>query len=97
MVKPGATAASIDKAARDYVRSKGFDIPHAVGHGVGRKVHEPPMIASSNGTRLKVGDVITVEPGIYSRREGFGVRVEDILVVTENGYRMLSKAPYTRG
>lgn len=96
LVKAGATASSIDKAARDYVRSKGFDIPHAVGHGVGRKVHEPPRITSSSSAVLKVGDVITVEPGIYSRRDGFGVRVEDILVVTEDGYRMLSKAPYTR-
>jgi Xaa-Pro aminopeptidase len=96
LVKPGATASSIDKAARDFIRSKGFAIPHAVGHGVGRKVHEPPMISSSNGTRLQVGDVITVEPGIYSSRDGFGVRVEDILVVTEGGHRMLSKAPYTR-
>jgi Xaa-Pro aminopeptidase len=96
LVKPGATAGSIDKAARDYVRSKGFDIPHAVGHGVGRKVHERPLISNGNETRLQVGDVITVEPGIYSRQDGFGVRVEDILVVTEDGYRMLSKAPYTR-
>lgn len=93
-VRPGATAGEVDRAARDYLRAKGFDIPHAVGHGVGRKVHEAPLIDRSNGYKLKVGDVITVEPGIYLRKEGFGVRVEDTLVVTEDGYRLLSRSSY---
>ncbi len=94
MVKPGVAAGDIDKASRDYLRQQGFSIPHAVGHGVGRKVHEQPYIQQGAGYKLKVGDVITVEPGVYLSREGFGVRVEDILVVTETGYRLLSKAPY---
>jgi Xaa-Pro aminopeptidase len=93
-VKPGATAGQVDKAARDYLRAKGFDIPHAVGHGVGKKVHESPIIDRGNSYKLKVGDVITVEPGVYLRKEGFGVRVEDTLVVTEDGYRLLSRASY---
>ncbi len=93
-VRPGATAGEVDKASRDFLKSKGFSIPHAVGHGVGRKVHEPPTIQQGSFTKLKVGDVITVEPGVYLSRDGFGVRVEDILVVTEDGYRMLSRAPY---
>ncbi|HSI06395.1 MAG TPA: M24 family metallopeptidase [Myxococcota bacterium] len=93
-VRPGATAGDVDKASRDFLRGKGFSIPHAVGHGVGRKVHEAPTISQGNPAKLKVGDVITVEPGVYLSREGFGVRVEDILVVTEDGYRMLSRAPY---
>ncbi len=92
-VRQGATAGEVDKASRDFLRSKGFSIPHAVGHGVGRKVHEAPTISQGNPAKLKAGDVITVEPGIYIR-DGFGVRVEDILVVTEDGYRMLSRAPY---
>lgn len=94
LVKPGVSAGEIDRASRDYLRQQGFSIPHAVGHGVGRKVHEQPYIQQGAGYKLKVGDVITVEPGVYLSREGFGVRVEDILVVTETGYRMLSKAPY---
>jgi Xaa-Pro aminopeptidase len=94
MVRPGVSASAIDKAARDYLRSRGFSIPHAVGHGVGRKVHESPIIDGSNGQKLKVGDVITVEPGVYLSKDGFGVRVEDTLVVTETGYRLLSHAPY---
>jgi Xaa-Pro aminopeptidase len=92
-VRPGATAGEVDKASREFLRSKGFSIPHAVGHGVGRKVHESPTISQGNPAKLKVGDVITVEPGVYIR-DGFGVRVEDILIVTQDGYRMLSRAPY---
>jgi Xaa-Pro aminopeptidase len=93
-VKPGATAGEVDAAARDYLKKKGFDIPHAVGHGVGKKVHESPVLQPGAGQKLKVGDVITVEPGVYLSREGFGVRVEDTLVVTEDGYRLLSHSPY---
>jgi Xaa-Pro aminopeptidase len=93
-IKPGVTAGDVDFAARDYLKSKGYKIPHAVGHGVGKVVHERPYLQPGDRTKLKVGDVITVEPGVYLKNEGFGVRVEDTVVVTETGYRPLSQSPY---
>jgi Xaa-Pro aminopeptidase len=94
VIRPGARAGDVDKAARDYLSSKGFSIPHPVGHGVGKKVHESPIIQPGAGYELAVGDVITVEPGVYLDREGFGVRVEDTVVVTETGFRPLSQSPH---
>ena len=65
---------------------------HGLGHGVGLEVHEAPGFGML-GEELVVGDVITIEPGLY--RQGFGgVRVEDLLHVTEDGYELLTDCPY---
>nr|MBA3739308.1 M24 family metallopeptidase [Actinomycetota bacterium] len=65
---------------------------HGTGHGVGLEIHEEPSIGRSGVTPLRAGDVVTVEPGIYDPAIG-GVRLEDMLVITEEGSRDLTRAP----
>jgi Xaa-Pro aminopeptidase len=66
---------------------------HGLGHGVGLRVHEPPMLNYAETGTLLAGDVITIEPGIY--RPGFGgCRLEDILIVTDDGAELLTAFPY---
>ncbi|MFN5950013.1 MAG: M24 family metallopeptidase, partial [Pirellulaceae bacterium] len=66
-------------------------ITHGTGHGIGLDVHEPPLL-DLGGPTLLVGECITVEPGLYAKAYG-GVRVEDIVVVTEDGCRNLNRLP----
>jgi len=91
-VKAGASAASIDRAARELITKAGFGdkFIHTTGHGVGLEIHEPPRLSLKDKTVLKAGMVITVEPGIYL--EGaFGVRIEDTAVVTKKGREVFTK------
>jgi len=93
-VEPGATAAAVDRAARDVIEDRGFGAAfiHRTGHGVGLAVHEAPYIAADNDRTLETGMVFSVEPGIY--REGkFGVRVEDLVAVTVDGCERLNDSP----
>ena len=65
---------------------------HGTGHGVGLLIHEDPFVNRAGDAILQVGDVVTVEPGVY--REGFGgIRVEDLVVVTSEGCRVLTASP----
>lgn len=93
-VKPGVRCSDIDKIARDYIYENGFEgsFGHATGHGVGLDIHEYPTVSTRCDTVLKEGMVITIEPGIYLKGK-FGVRIEDTVVVTENGCRSFASIP----
>ncbi|MDR5658203.1 Xaa-Pro peptidase family protein [Serpentinicella sp. ANB-PHB4] len=92
-VKPGITGKELDEIARNIIAKKGFGqyFGHGLGHGVGLEVHELPHISVLGEEPLKPGMVITIEPGIYIPDFG-GVRIEDLVVVTDDGYEVLSKS-----
>lgn len=93
-IKAGAVCKDIDAAARDYIYSCGYEgcFGHGLGHGVGIDIHESPAFNIRDNTLLKSGMVMTVEPGIYIENT-FGVRIEDMVVVTDNGYKNLTQSP----
>ena len=86
----------IDKVARDYIYSCGYEgcFGHGLGHGVGIEIHEAPRLSPSenNEKQLSVGHVVTVEPGIYIEGK-YGVRIEDMIYIGENGAINLTKTP----
>ena len=88
MVKPGVYWEDVDQAARDVVTAAGYGdfFIHGLGHFVGLDVHD----AGAYLEPLQAGMVLTVEPGIYLPDRGFGVRIEDEVLVTENGARLLT-------
>lgn len=93
-VRPGVTTAELDAACRTVIAEAGYGewFSHGTGHGVGLLIHEDPFINAAGGYTLHAGDVVTVEPGLY--REGFGgFRVEDLVVVTTDGCRVLTSSP----
>ena len=100
VLQPGNTAAAVHQATLDVLERHGFrqsrgtvsdepTIQHGTGHGVGLDIHEPILLDEGGGEML-AGEVFTVEPGLYGRRDG-GVRVEDMLVVTAAGPRNLNQ------
>lgn len=94
-LKAGMTGREADAIARNYLRSRGFDkhFIHSLGHGLGHAIHEPPWLSPKKGNRpLRVGEVVTVEPGIYLPKWG-GVRIEDMVVVGKTRSRVLSNLP----
>jgi Xaa-Pro aminopeptidase len=90
-VGPGVAAAVVDAACRDLIASAGWAsaFSHGTGHGVGLDIHEAPRVGTTSDATLAVGDVVTVEPGVYLPAVG-GVRVEDTVVVTPEGCRPLT-------
>ncbi|MBR6335724.1 MAG: aminopeptidase P family protein [Clostridia bacterium] len=93
-VKPGAKCADADAAARQIIEKAGYAkfFTHGTGHGVGIDIHEPPTVSYRSEETLRPGDVVTAEPGIYLPGK-FGVRIEDMLYVTENSAENLTEAP----
>lgn len=85
-IKPGILCSEIDRIARNIIRDAGYGncFGHGLGHSVGLFIHENPRFSPKCNTVLEPGMVITVEPGIYLPGQ-FGVRIEDLIVVTENG------------
>ena len=106
-VRPGALGRELHAAACDLFEAAGYatqrtveapgsdveGFQFALGHGVGLEVHEPPGLGLSGGEPFVVGDVVAIEPGLWDRRIG-GVRLEDLLLVTEDGCETLTDFPY---
>lgn len=105
MVKAGVTGEAVHVATVSSLKANGFDaglpdenapdsycaMTHGTGHGIGLDVHEPPLL-DYRGPELLAGDALTIEPGLYSRAIG-AVRLEDMVIVTENGHENLNRLP----
>lgn len=94
-VRPGVRAEDVDAAARNLLAAAGYGeaFVHRTGHGIGLSVHEEPYIVSGNDDTLQPGMAFSIEPGIYFRGE-WGARIEDIVVVTEDGCESMNLRPH---
>jgi Xaa-Pro aminopeptidase len=90
-IRAGASGKEVDAVAREIITEAGHgdEFGHGLGHGVGLEVHEGPRLATTSDDELREGNVVTVEPGIYLPGR-FGVRIEDLVVLTADGHRNLS-------
>ena len=94
MIKPGVKFSEIDKACRDVIEKAGYGeyFIHRTGHGIGRDVHEPYDVSSSNDMIVQEGMCFSIEPGIYLEGK-VGIRIEDLVLVTSAGCEVLNHYP----
>ncbi len=94
VLKSGLPCSEADKAARSVIDNEGYGkfFGHSTGHGVGVEIHEKPTLSPKSKDIFEIGNVVTVEPGIYIP-DKFGVRIEDMAIITEESYKNLTKTP----
>jgi Xaa-Pro aminopeptidase len=92
LARPGVTCEALDAAARGVIEAAGLGpyFLHRLGHGIGLDVHEPPYLVRGNRMPLAPGMCVTIEPGVYVAGQ-FGIRIEDVIVITEDGAEVLSR------
>jgi len=95
--RPGAVCKEVDAVARDFIKEAGYgeNFSHGLGHGVGLEIHEGPGLGHTSEDTLQPGMLVTVEPGIYLNGWG-GVRLEDIVLITNRGHEVITQAPKLR-
>ncbi|MBQ6367769.1 MAG: aminopeptidase P family protein [Erysipelotrichaceae bacterium] len=93
---PGRKIAEIDKTARDIITEGGYgkDFTHRLGHFIGIETHEAGDVSQANPRTAEAGNTFSIEPGIYSLEEGVGVRIEDLVLITEDGVEILNHYPH---
>lgn len=93
-MKPGTPCAKLDAIARNILAKGNHerDFLHSLGHGVGMEIHEAPTLSQRSQDTLKTGMVVTSEPGVYLPQQ-FGIRIEDMILITSDGHRNMTKAP----
>jgi len=90
-VRAGAEIREVDSAARDVIKKHNLPVyGHGTGHGLGLEVHELPVVSAGSKGRLKAGQIITIEPGVYIPGR-VGIRIEDDILVTKTGRKLLSR------
>ena len=95
VLRPGMTGKEAHELAEHVLAEHGFagKMGHSLGHGVGIDIHEEPLLSPRNGAPLALGNVVTVEPGVYLAGD-FGMRLEDFGVITENGYEVFTQSTH---
>ena len=93
--KPGNRMCDVDNAARSFIEEKGFGkyFTHRTGHSIGLEVHEAGDVSAVNEAIIQPGQCFSVEPGIYIPEENIGVRIEDLVLITEDGCEVLNRYP----